>query len=56
MSNLAGCAGVVVDAKPEAIEFYKQYGFEALEVIHGNLGDRPAPRPMFLPLGSISAE
>ena len=31
----------------------KQYGFEPLEVVRGQLGDRPAPLPMFLPLGSI---
>jgi len=53
MAERTGCVGVVVDAKPDAIEFYKQYGFESLDVISGMLGDRPVPQPMFLPLGSI---
>ncbi|WP_145354370.1 GNAT family N-acetyltransferase [Roseimaritima multifibrata] len=53
MAKRTGCIGVVVDAKPDAIQFYKRYGFESLEVISGKLGDRPAPQPMFLPLGSI---
>jgi len=53
MADRVGCVGVVADAKPTAVSFYKQYGFEPLEVIRGQLGDRPAPLPMFLPLGSI---
>ncbi|MDA1050847.1 MAG: GNAT family N-acetyltransferase [Planctomycetota bacterium] len=56
MSKLAGCCGVLVDAKPEAVAFYEQFGFESLQVIQGELGDRPAPKTMFLPLGSIPAE
>lgn len=53
MSDRTGCVAVVVDAKPAAIEFYRRYGFEAFEIISGELGDRPAPLPMILPLGSI---
>lgn len=53
MAERTGCVGVVVDAKPDAIGYYQQYGFEAIEVIAGKLGDRPAPLPMFLPLGSV---
>ncbi len=53
MAGRAGCVGVVVDAKPDAIPFYERYGFELLEVISGHLGDRPSPSPMFLPLGSL---
>ncbi len=53
MAERTGCIGVVVDAKPDAIEFYERYGFESLEVIRGTLGDRPVPQAMFLPLGSI---
>lgn len=56
MSNLAGCVGVVVDAKPDAIAFYEQYGFEILEVVRGKLGDRPITQPMFLPIVSIPTE
>ena len=48
-----GCIGVVVDAKPAAVAFYEQLGFVPLEVIAGELGDRPQPLPMFLELGQI---
>ncbi|MBW1736267.1 MAG: GNAT family N-acetyltransferase [Deltaproteobacteria bacterium] len=53
MSDQTGCIGVVVDAKENAVAFYKQYGFQPLKVIAGRLHDRPSPLPMFLPLGSI---
>ena len=45
-----GCVGVVVDAKPDAVAFYRRLGFVALALIAGELGDRPAPTPMFLEL------
>jgi len=48
-----GCLGVVVDAKPEAVGFYRKLGFDELEVIAGALGDRPEPLPMFLELDAI---
>jgi len=48
-----GCVGVVVDAKPDALGFYRAYGFEPLFTVEGALLDRPAPTPMFLPLSSI---
>ncbi|HVE81387.1 MAG TPA: GNAT family N-acetyltransferase, partial [Myxococcales bacterium] len=48
-----GCAGVVVDAKPEAVAFYEKLDFVALGVRAGQLGDRPEPLPMFLAIGSI---
>lgn len=48
-----GCVGVLVDAKAEAIPFYEKLGFFALEVVAGELPERPAPIPMFLELGAI---
>ncbi len=48
-----GCAGVVVDAKSDAVEFYKKLGFIALEVKRGLLKNRPAPIPMFIAIGTI---
>lgn len=48
-----GCVGVVVDAKPEAVAFYEKLGFLRLEVVAGELGDRPQPLPMFLELGQL---
>ncbi len=56
MANEYGCAGVVVDAKPEAIDFYRRYGFLEFPILSGQLGDRPEPRPMFLELGAIPEE
>lgn len=53
MSEDFGCVGIVVDAKPEAIGFYKKYGFFELEATQGQLGDRPEPGPMFLEIGAI---
>jgi GNAT superfamily N-acetyltransferase len=53
MADRTGCVAVVVDAKPAAIEFYKRFGFESFECIAGKLGERPAPQPLILPLGSI---
>jgi GNAT superfamily N-acetyltransferase len=53
MAGRVGCVGVLVDAKPRAVEFYRRYGFVELEIVEGRLGDRPAPVPMFLPLGTI---
>jgi GNAT superfamily N-acetyltransferase len=50
-----GCLGVVVDAKPEAVKFYEKFGFIGLDVMAGQLGDRPEPRPMFLELDAIPA-
>lgn len=47
-----GCVGLVVDSKPEATEFYARYGFKSLQVLEGNLPERPAPVPMFLSIGS----
>ena len=48
-----GCVGVVVDAKPEALAFYRRYGFEPFAVLEGALLGRPEPVPMFLPLSAI---
>jgi GNAT superfamily N-acetyltransferase len=48
-----GCVGVVVDAKPEAVGFYRKLGFIALDATAGQLGDRPQTLPMFLELGAI---
>lgn len=53
MAGRFGCVGVLVDAKPDALDFYRRYGFEELEIVEGGLGDHPSPVPMFLPLGSI---
>jgi len=53
MAGDFGCIGVIVDAKPQAVAFYKRYGFTVLDVAQGQLGDRPEPLPMFLEIGAI---
>ena len=55
MASDFGCIGVVVDAKPKAVAFYERYGFTALDVVQGQLGDRPEPTPLFLEIGAIPA-
>lgn len=54
MAEQMGCVGVVVDAKPEAVAFYEKLGFLPLDVVIGELGDKPTPLPMFLELGAIA--
>jgi GNAT superfamily N-acetyltransferase len=55
MADELGCAGVVVDAKPEAVDFYAKYGFERFEVLEGQSEARPRPAGMWLPMGEIRA-
>ena len=53
MAEDVGCVGVVVDAKPDAADFYEKLGFVRLEVVAGELGDRPLPLSMFLELDQV---
>jgi GNAT superfamily N-acetyltransferase len=55
MRDRVGCIGIVVDAKPDAVDFYSTLGFKPVELISGSLGDRPEPVAMFLPIGQIAA-
>lgn len=55
MRDRAGCIGVLVDAKPDAVDFYSNLGFKPAELLSGALGDRPAPIAMFLPIRQIAA-
>jgi GNAT superfamily N-acetyltransferase len=48
-----GCVGVVVDAKPGAVEFYAKFGFIPVEAIEGQSDARPQPTPMFLAMRVI---
>jgi hypothetical protein len=48
-----GCAGVVVDAKPDATDFYAKYGFIAVDAVEGRSDARPQPIPMFLSTRAI---
>lgn len=53
MAEDYGCAGVVVDAKPDAVSFYARYGFISMEALEGQSESRPEPVPMFLSMRAI---
>ncbi len=53
MSARVGCIGVLVDAKPAAVRFYAQFGFEVRVAAAGQSGERPEPVLMFLALDRI---
>ena len=48
-----GCVGVVVDAKPQAVDWYVRYGFSPMPVLEGGSAARPSPTPMFLALSAV---
>jgi GNAT superfamily N-acetyltransferase len=53
MSEEFGCIGMLVDAKPDALDFYSAFGSRTLQTTKGALGDRPQPSTMFLELKAI---
>jgi GNAT superfamily N-acetyltransferase len=53
MADDFGCAGVVVDAKHGAVEYYARHGFMSLEAVHGQSDARPRPTAMFLAMRAI---
>ncbi len=53
MAGDYGCVGVVVDAKPAAVDFYTKYGFAPFELIEGQGESRPSPMPMLLGMRAI---
>jgi predicted N-acetyltransferase YhbS len=55
MAEEYGCVGIVVDAKPGAVDYYSRFGFSPLEAVEGRMESRPEPQPMFLPLDLIEA-
>lgn len=55
MADEAGCAGVVVDAKPGSIDFYSKHGFTPFEPLEGRSEARPRPTAMWLPIQMIKA-
>jgi GNAT superfamily N-acetyltransferase len=54
MAKDYGCVGIVVDAKPQAIDFYAKYGFVELVAVEGASDARPTPTPMFLAMRAIA--
>jgi GNAT superfamily N-acetyltransferase len=55
MANDYGCTGIVVDAKPQAVDFYARYGSVELVAVEGASDARPQPKPMFLAMRAITA-
>jgi GNAT superfamily N-acetyltransferase len=53
MASEFGCVGVVVDAKPDAVDFYVKYGFIAIHAVEGLSDARPQPATMFLSIRAI---
>ncbi len=51
--NSFGCIGVVVDAKENSISFYKQFGFQAIDISNGHIDRRPYCQMMFLSIKTI---
>jgi len=50
-----GCIGVVVDAKKDAVAFYKKLGFIELDVKNGMVKSYPMPVPMFIFTGLLQS-
>ncbi len=52
--DVVGCAGVVVDAKPDAVEFYENLGYKIIkDVQDGEMRTKPSPVLMFVSIKSI---
>jgi predicted N-acetyltransferase YhbS len=53
MADEYGCAGVVVDAKPDVVDFYAKYGFIPFAALEGESDARPLTTTMFLAMRAI---
>lgn len=53
MADEFGCAGIVVDAKPAAVDFYAKLGFVPIDAAEGQSDARPRPTAMFLAMRAI---
>ena len=50
-----GCVGIVVDAKPESISYYEQYGFHEISLEEGDLPSSADTVSLFIALKSVSS-
>jgi ribosomal protein S18 acetylase RimI-like enzyme len=48
-----GCIGIIVDAKPEALNFYKKFGFKKIKTITGKINYSEKLDLMFLSMKTI---
>ena len=53
LEELVGCVGIFVDAKDDAVSFYKKYAFEIAPLIDGELPSRPIQTVMYLSMKTI---
>ena len=53
MRDELGCVGVVVDAKPGVVEYYRRLGFTPVDDEEGSAAIIPRPTILFLPLASV---
>ncbi len=53
LEALVGCVGIFVDAKDDAISFYKKYAFEIAPLVDGELPSRPIQTVMYLSMKTI---
>ena len=53
IEELVGCIGIFVDAKEDAVSFYKKYGFEVVSVLNGELPIKPTQTLMYLSIKTI---
>ncbi|HEX8108907.1 MAG TPA: GNAT family N-acetyltransferase [Kofleriaceae bacterium] len=53
LADEVGCAGVVVDAKPGAVELYARYGFTAFDALEGQSDARPQTTLTWLPIQAV---
>lgn len=51
--KMVGCIGVLIDAKVDAVEFYKKLGFVELEAKRGVSKTHPLPIPVFMVIQTI---
>ena len=48
-----GCVGVLVDAKPDAVSFYRQFEFVEVDAVEGRDTNVPPPVAMYLALATL---
>ncbi len=48
IEQMAGCIGLFVDAKKDAVSFYEKYAFSVVPVIRGELAVKPTQTVMYL--------
>ncbi len=53
MRDEIGCVGLLVDAKPDAEDFYTRFGFVKVEAVIGSGAGFPRSTPMYISLGSV---